>query len=1021
MKPFSTLVNSVAIAVFSLMTSAAFAQSVNVTSGSINGRVVDPTGAVLPGATVTVRSQETGLRRDVATDPDGTYSVPLLPPGKYSVRAELVGLGKAVMTDVEVLLGNSTKVDIKISPEIAETVTVKTSTPVVDTTRTGTAVSITNDQIENLPIIGRDFRSLAALTPGIADAFGGRITSNGSRGIGTDYNIDGATSNNDFFGENTGGTRAPFTFSQAAIREFQVIRSQYSAEFGRGVGAQLNAITKSGTNDLSGEMFFFRRNRSWAAKRELTFSNGQTVVDSFRAKDSTQPGFAVGGPIVRDRLFFFGNVDAQRQQLPVTSTDIRTRNEFLALSSTTQQQFLSKLENYLGHPYDDELNYNQTFNQNTYLGKVDMNAGSRLRVSIRDNFTNFENANNQSANQRSNQGTEHDKFNQLVGQATMVINKRLFNDLLVQHTRDERPVDPAFVGTEFSVSGISSSSIFFGQNDFLPNNTREKKVQVKDTVQYLAGKHTFRAGAELLFMNIDNLFPRNLGGVYTYNTAQAFVDDTPNSFKMGYGPGGGLTSWKQNTYGFYASDSFRAGKRLSLDVGVRYDWQTMPLPAANAFPQHPEFITNIREDKNNVAPRLGFAYDLTANGRSVVRGGVGKFFGYMPDILLSNPLTQISGNFTQLTAITCATATIVKCPTFPNVLTPDQFNTLAKISTDIVSISPGYQAQQAVRSSLQFEQQIGKSYTAAIGVIRSRLSKVQGTANINAVKTGVMLGNLPLWDLVSANRRYTDMGVVRELCSCETASYDAVTLETHKLGMGRSMFSWDLSYTWAKTIDQDTNERSTSTSFLYDPTNPALSEGPSDNDVRHRVVGDATVRAPFGIMLSTIVQWRTGVPYTAGISFTGTGIPGTPSSLSGLSQTSGNIPTFVNSSGTVIDMTLANNFSRQQLVDFLNQQGATIVGRNTYRQPNWYNIDLRLTKTFAFEHNTKVQFIAEAFNILNTKNRLVSSGNTVIYKGGYTQSTDKYTFSKVTSFGLTSSYASYPDPRQYQGAIKFIF
>src|SRR6185436_16463752 len=203
----------------------------------------------------------------------------------------------------------------------------------------------------NLPLLGRDFKSLAALTPGIVDAFGGRLTANGARGVATDYNIDGATSNNDFFGENTGGTRAPFTFSQAAIREFQVIRSQYDAELGRGVGAQLNAITKSGTNDLSGEFFLFRRNRSWAATRERTLKNGQIVVDSFKAKDSTQPGFAIGGPIVKGRAFFFGNFDSQQQRLPVISSDIRQSTQFLALAPALQQQFLTKLENLLGHTF----------------------------------------------------------------------------------------------------------------------------------------------------------------------------------------------------------------------------------------------------------------------------------------------------------------------------------------------------------------------------------------------------------------------------------------------------------------------------------------------------------------------------------------------------------------------------------------------------------------------------------------------------------------------------------------------
>jgi hypothetical protein len=932
-------------------------------------------------------------------------------------------LGKATASNVDVLLGNATKIDLKIAPQVTEAVTVTGAAPAIDTSRTGSAVSVTNDQIENLPLLGRDFRSLAALTPGIVDAFGGRITANGARGLATDYNIDGATSNNDFFGENTGGTRAPFTFSQAAIQEFQVVRSQYDAEYGRGVGAQINAITKSGTNKMSGEGFFFRRNRAWASSRPLTLSNGQTVVDSFRAKDSTQPGFAIGGPITPNKVFFFGNFDAQRQRLPITSvTDITQSSGFLSLSPATQQQFQTKLESYLGHPYAQELTYDQTFNQNTYLAKVDANVGKH-RLSIRDNFTNFENGNNQTIGQFSNQGIEHDKFNQLVVQLSSPVSSRMINQLLVEASHDARPVDPVATGAEISISGLTSSGIFFGQNDFLPNNTTENKVQVKDSLQFAMGHHSLKVGTDLLFMHIDNLFPRNSSGVFLYNTPAAYINDTPNTFRQGYGPGGGLTSWNQNTYAFFATDNFRPTPRLTLDLGLRYDWQTMPLPAANAFPQHPEFITNFKEDRNNVAPRVGFAYDVMGDGSSVLRGGTGVFYGYMPDILLSNPLTQISGNFNQV-SITCTAANLtVKCPTYPSLLTPDQFNTLAKVGTDIVTVSPTYQAQQAWRSSLQFERQLGHGYTAGVSAIYSKMTNVQGSRNINAIPTGTVLGDVPLYsvDPAAPTRLYTDMGVVRELCSCEEASYRALTLETHRLAAGGSKYSWDLSYTFGKSLDEDTNERSTSTSFLFDPNNPKLSEGPSDNDVRHRVVGDATYHLPFGLMLSGIVQWRTGVPYNPGIAFTGSGIPGSPSSLNGLSQTTGNIPIFVNSSGAVIDLLQANGFTRQQFSDFLASQGGHIIGRNAYRQPNFHDIDLRISKTFSLPNHVRVQVLAEMFNIQNAQIETVGSANQNLYRATFTQSTGLYTFTKFSTFGLTNGYATTPDPRQYQVAVKFMF
>ena len=1028
------------------LAAGAFAQSTNVTTGAVTGQVTDNSGGALPGVTVTVVSLDNGLTRSTVTENDGTYVINLLPPGNYKITAELSGLGTANVPKAVVLLGNTTKANIKLTPAVSESITVTAAAPIVDPSRSGTATSVTEQQIENLPILARDFRSLASLTPGVTSAFGGRITSNGARGLSTDYNIDGATSNNDFFGENTGGTRAPFTFSQAAIKEFQVIRSQYNAEYGRGVGSQLNAITKSGTNNLDGELFYFKRSKSWASKRPAVLPNGVKVTESFVARDSTQPGFAVGGPIIRDHLFYFANYDGQNQKQPITATDftnpgIVPTTTFTSLTTAQQQQFYDKLQALIGHPYQDELAYNQTFNQKTYLGKLDANVGMKNHFSLRDNYSNFTNAENQSFNYLSNQGVEHDKFNQAVVQGETVFTSNLFNQLLVQYSTDERPITANSSTPEVVITYAPGRTAFFGQNDFLPNNTKEKKTQVKDSVQYIKGDHSFKLGGEGLFMHIDNLFPRNLNGIFRYNSITDFLANKPTTFNQGYGPGGGLTSWKQNTYAFYATDNFHLGTKWSFDLGVRYDWQTVPKPAVNAFPQHPEFISNFKED-HNVAPRFGFAYDLRGNGRSVLRGGTGKFFGYMPDILLSNPLTQISGNFNQVTINNCAaTSNPVACPTYPNILTPDQFNQLAKIATDIVTFGPSYQAQEAWRSSMQYEQQIGSNYSAAVGAIYQHTTHIEGTRNINLVPLGYSFGNVPVYTINSPNRLYPDLGVVRELFSGEEAWYTAYTFETHKLAVGNSNLTWDFSYTWAKAIDEDTNERSTSTSFLYDPFNPKLSKGPSDNDVRHRVVGDLTYRLPLGFMVSGIYTWRSGLPYTPGISFSGTSM-----NINGITQTTGNLPIFVDSTGSIINMTQFNfvegasngvgrGVSRAHLAALLAQKGAHIIGRNTYRQPEWWDLDFRVSKMFNISHGMQVEVLAEVFNALNTRNKFVTSGNQNVTSAAYNQNestaraADSYLFSAPTTGKLQSGYDNCggtvgvcpSDPRQLQVAAKIIF
>src|SRR5258708_24358865 len=196
------------------------AQSVNVSTGPVDGRITDSTGGALPGVTVTAKNVNPGLTRNTVSENDGTFTFNLLQPGTYRLDAELAGLGKSTVPKVTVLLGTTTKVNIKLSPTVSETLTVTAAAPIIDTTRSGTTTSVTNQQIESLPIIGRDFNALASATPGVtASAFDRAITAHGARGLSTEYNIHGAHSTSHFFGQQTGGARSPFNFSHAAIKE----------------------------------------------------------------------------------------------------------------------------------------------------------------------------------------------------------------------------------------------------------------------------------------------------------------------------------------------------------------------------------------------------------------------------------------------------------------------------------------------------------------------------------------------------------------------------------------------------------------------------------------------------------------------------------------------------------------------------------------------------------------------------------------------------------------------------------
>jgi hypothetical protein len=401
--------------------------------------------------------------------------------------------------------------------------------------------------------------------------------------------------------------------------------------------------------------------------------------------------------------------------------------------------------------------------------------------------------------------------------------------------------------------------------------------------------------------------------------------------------------------------------------------------------------------------------------------------------LLASPIQGISGALIT-TTFTCNTTATNPCPKYPAILSPTQFLAASRLSSNLVTIGSNYQAQESMRSSLQYEQRLGSAYSAAIGAVYSKLTHVQGTRNINVVPTGVVLGNLPVYDYnSSANpaRPYADMGIIREITSNEQAWYRSGTLELHRLAINNSKISWNASYTFSNSYDMESNTRSTSTTFLIDPNNPSLSEAISDNDIKHRIVGDLTYRLPFGFQVSAVGFWHTGYPYTGGIAFTCSGC--TANSLSGQAQTSASassVPVFVNSSGQIIDITQGNGMTKAQFASFLSSQGAHLTSRNTFRQPDVWNADLRLSKMFGLPRGFQVQVIGEVFNAFNKKIPFVTTGNQNKYRITYTQSTDKYTITPVTqtvggvatqTFGQVQGYSFEVDPRQFQVAAKIIF
>lgn len=981
----------------------AFAQT-SSTSGEISGRVSDTDGAPLPGVTVTATNTETGLTRTVVTDESGNYQMGLLPPGTYRVNTDLSGFRTETRENVTVLLGSTANLRFTIQPEtIAEEITVTSEAPVVDVTEADLTLSVTETQIDNLPILGRDFSDLILLTPGAGEAFGERVSMNGARGIQSDFNIDGAEANSDFFGEERGGTEAPFVFSQAAIREFQVIRSTYSAEYARGVGATMNAITKSGTNDLEGELFFFRRDAEWADEREATL-NGQQVDEFFEARDSDQYGFALGGPIVRDRFHFFLNGDFQDISEPLTAPNFRLDPDWQALPADVQAAFLARYQTLVGS-LDRELEFESRQDQETYLGRLDANLGTGHHAFLRYNSSDYNNFPSEgSGDVFSNNGDEFNQVQSTVLEVDSILGTSLSNQFIAQFGVEDRPIFA--INTSLPETNIQNLNLTFGRSEFLPNRTDEERWQVKNNLTWFWNQNEIKTGVEYSTTEIDNLFPREQGGQYFFATVPDFLANRPASFDQGFGRTGGLNSFDYQTWGVFVQDTLEL-RNLTFDFGVRYDVQSIPEPTANAYPGRPEFL-NFNDDDDNFAPRLGFAWDVRGDGRSVLRGGAGLYYNYLPSILYAAPLSEISGLYNRI-SLRC---TSPGCPTYPNILSPEEFARLARTSTAVTTVSPDLEATESLRTSLAFEQQLGTSYSVGIEGVYSQIDKAQRLVNINVAPSGLTFGNLTGYTTTGTSRPYPELGRVLQHRSDAEGDYTSLTLSTRRNALGNSRFSWLAHYTWSEAIDQDSNERSTSSSFSLDPFNPEISEGRADYDVTHRFLASGTFELPWDIMLSGIFLWRTGIPYTAGVDIVGS------VGLSGLDAQSVETPIFLDSNGRVVDLTLANGMSSAQLAAFLNAQGARLQERNSENQPDFRNFDLRLSKTFDFDF-IELELIGEVFNVLNEENEFITARNQNLFTGQQTNGI--WTFTRNANFGRSNAFNNASLPRQYQAAVRVRF
>lgn len=960
---------------------AAHAQSA---TASLEGVVVDTSGAVLPGVAITVTHQATGVSRETVTDTQGRFRAPLLPVGAYELRAELAGFTPLRQTDVVLTVGQtlSLRLEMRVAA-LAETLTVSGATPVIETSRSQVSSTVDEAAVANLPVNGRNFIDFALLTPGVTrDVRTGDISFAGQRGTLNSLVVDGADNNNTFFGQTlgrTGSGRAPYQFSQDAVQEFQVNSNAYSAEYGRAGGAVINVVTKSGTNEMHGAIFEFYRDKSLNANDAVNVLNNRPKSPYHY----NQFGGNVGGPLQRDRHFYFVDYDGQRNTQP--------NDVFLNVPAGTpgDPETVAGLERLRALAQS----WTRTQNQDVFLVKTDSQMTGRQRLTLRYNHQNFTGEGFESGGPTT--ALEHTGASKVMTRtfnASMTSVFRLFlNEARLQWARDKEPGLANSDRPEAIVRQGGATVLTIGRNFFSPRETTINRWQFADTATWIAGAHKIRAGLDFQFDDILNYFPGNFSGSYTFNSIASFHRGTPNGPGERYVqafPGddttGPTTHPDIQEYSGFVQDEWRVSQDLTFNAGLRYDLQKFAKPEVrNPDPQLAERgidTSRLNTDTNNWGPRLGIAWAPV--GRAyVVRAGYGLFYGRTPSIMVG---TAHSNNGINVQTITFTGSQV---PTYPNILPAIPSGTA--IPKPTVFIFDGdYENARVQQASTGVDYALTRFTSLAVSYLfvhgdqlpRSTDSNIGASSPTTFIVagTGEQLAHSTL-----APGPFTNFARIISFQSSAVSTYHGLTLEVNR--RFADGFHGRAAYTLGKVEDTVPDATavvpggSDDAKFASNPANFDQDRTPGNNDQRHRLVVSGIyvtnadrrsrlVRALWGgWTFSGIFTAQSGQPYSAYVSAD------------------------INRDG--------NN--RNDI--------APGTRRNEFRFEPQVSLDPRIARDIPVGP-AKLQLIFEAFNLLNRDN--INSVRTGLYSASGT------TLTRVSSFQepLTSS-----GPRVIQLAAKVIF
>ncbi|NNG15107.1 MAG: TonB-dependent receptor [Gemmatimonadales bacterium] len=989
------------------------------TTGVVRGIVSDSAGGPLPGAEVVLLNTATNFRLTITTNSQGVYVAGLLPVGNYEVTARSLGYRAARRSGVQVRLGATVPLDFALPRQAVqlEELVATAEEPLVDVGKVESSTRLDEEVVKGLPNNGRNYLNLTLLTPNVAitqGPDGDELTIAGQRGIHNNVSVDGADFNSPFFGEQRGGQRPAFTFNLDAVEDMVVVASGANAEFGRSGGGFVNVLTKSGTNEFSGSVHYFGKYDALSNDFSTTSTFATPPTEEVADFSQHQFGATFGGPLVRDKAFFFLAYDQQ---------------EFNSVKQTDENRIDPRLRVWMDTAFagalaNDYGSIARTNDAKALLAKLDFQLNERNRATLKYNFADAEQVlGTFDANPwgRSANGIEKVRSHAINGSLSSLISSTVSNEFRFQWAREERPrpypgpINPA-TGRPFPDTAVDFGGGYrFGMPFFLPIETAfDTRIQALDNVSFVTGNHLIKVGAEwnrtktkqtflgfgngrAIFSSVDGFLGYVGSGDPTFvecDNGTTGTASNPCSDGTGTTPillyiqnsgvgsvtfeQAGTQEIEQNELAVFIQDSWKPQSNLTIDYGVRWEAQIQPdpiTPPDQVFfePFIGQTVTNaqgthvfpsdgtIPSDYSMFQPRLGIAWDVNGDGSSVLRASGGIYYARTPQLNLASVRSTNGSRGQSLCRGLFCSGGQGPFPVYGELLTLPS----TPLFPDVYVADKDFQNARTITATASYERELGAGIAGAITYTFAKTDNLLRFLNMNDAAFGspwstglddgsgnLTNGIFTLWTLTSDAR----------------SRYHGFTVSLKRTTDPNVQFQ--INYTLSFDKADDDNERDPFT-LRYATIDDLESEyNWSDRDQRHRVNAFALFRLPADFILNNRVSFYSAQPTSesCGAGNTGTGDRAT---------------------------------SPQDRIC----SDGSVLKRNTIRRDNqFFSWDVRLSKIFPLGGSRGyVEAIVEVFNVFNTDN----------FKdppfGGFL-----FNFDGTLQTGLGT-------PRQIQTGLKYVF